>query len=257
MEQNGAGFSYESPTEECSIFKNVVTQQRTGGMSLKIYSKEEKDRYNMTSLVYEGRMTCTVKGVTCQRWDSNKPHIPSYFIGRSDLQNWCQIKLSKRPWCYTMDPKTRWDYCPVDEISSCNRPPPLSLPGISVNVEHPYNFIAIAARYRCAKSLDSEPVISCPVTRCLPDGTWSSANVSCAKKECYDPINKTYNGSVTCTETGVMCQRWDSNFPHVPHKNKGRSDFGNRCVIQGYTRPWCQTVDPLVPWDWCPVDPCT
>ncbi|XP_033729565.1 plasminogen-like [Pecten maximus] len=215
-----------------------------------------KDLFDSSDLVYGGRISCTVKGVTCQRWDRSSPHEPHFLINRSDLQNWCQIESSARPWCYTMDPKTRWDYCPVEEVS-CGEPPLLLIRGTSVTIEWPYNYATSIARYSCSTLADIKSVSSCPVTRCLQGGSWTTANISCSSKECYDPSKETYTGSVTCTQTGITCQRWDSNYPHTPRIFEGRSDLGNRCVLATYKRPWCYTVDPAVDWDFCPVDECS
>ncbi|OWF55781.1 Hepatocyte growth factor [Mizuhopecten yessoensis] len=112
------------------------------------------------------------------------------------------------------------------------------------------------ARYRCATLVDIEPVTSCPVARCRTDGSWSSANVSCSDKDCYDSTNMVYDGSVTCTWTGIPCQRWDSDYPHEHNYYPGRSDLGNRCLLADGNRPWWFTSDPSVRWDWCPVDEC-
>ncbi|XP_069134908.1 plasminogen-like [Argopecten irradians] len=62
--------------------------------------------------VYEGKVACTVNGHTCQRWDSKSPHFHLY----SDLEsseNYCRIKDSSKPWCYTIYSSPRWEYCGV------------------------------------------------------------------------------------------------------------------------------------------------
>ena len=69
---------------------------------------------------YSGKNTCTESGRTCQRWDTdypqkrNKKQIPS---NSKDLHsNYCRHPgppYEYRPWCYTTDPKKRWEYCHV------------------------------------------------------------------------------------------------------------------------------------------------
>ncbi|OWF53070.1 Plasminogen [Mizuhopecten yessoensis] len=64
--------------------------------------------------VYEGHMTCTETGRTCQRWDEQTPHSHFYYTDRSDYHNYCRISFdTSRPWCMTTDPASRWEYCPV------------------------------------------------------------------------------------------------------------------------------------------------
>ncbi|CAC5400890.1 PLG [Mytilus coruscus] len=70
--------------------------------------------------VYKGKITCTVTGRTCQRWDRdypqkrNRKHIPS---NSDDLHsNYCRDPgppYDGTPWCYTTDPKVRWEFCHV------------------------------------------------------------------------------------------------------------------------------------------------
>ncbi|XP_071181662.1 uncharacterized protein [Mytilus edulis] len=70
--------------------------------------------------VYNGKITCTVTGRTCQRWDRdypqkrNRKHIPS---NSDDLHsNYCRDPgppYDGKPWCYTTDPKVRWEFCHV------------------------------------------------------------------------------------------------------------------------------------------------
>ncbi|XP_033757912.1 plasminogen-like [Pecten maximus] len=217
------------------------------------------DVFDINNLKNEGRVSCTVKGVKCQRWDSNTPHQPDYFSDRSDLHNWCQRTVSDvRHWCYTTDPKTNWDYCPVEERFVCEDSPPMMfISKTKVNLERPYDHFLSVGRYRCDTLEDKEPEESCPVTRCLSDGSWSIANISCSAQECYDPTDLTYNGRVTCTNTGFTCQRWGSEYPHHQAKGYGHSGLGNRCSMEDATKPWCFTMHPELQWEYCPVDKCT
>jgi len=71
---------------------------------------------------YMGTLTTTVSGKTCQAWSSNSPHISAAYEdtqfadgSRAAALNYCRNPDSsgERPWCYTTDPNTRWDYCDV------------------------------------------------------------------------------------------------------------------------------------------------
>ncbi|OWF47331.1 uncharacterized protein LOC110454487 [Mizuhopecten yessoensis] len=71
-----------------------------------------------TSVQYVGRVSCTVNGTLCQRWDTTLPHVGNFLKDRTDLQNWCRIAgETSRPWCYTTDPDVRWEYCPIQDCS--------------------------------------------------------------------------------------------------------------------------------------------
>uniref|UniRef100_A0A8D2LSA8 Kringle domain-containing protein n=1 Tax=Varanus komodoensis TaxID=61221 RepID=A0A8D2LSA8_VARKO len=68
---------------------------------------------------YRGTVSTTRRGVTCQRWASNSPHVPNYSPRthpKAHLQeNYCRNpdNDANGPWCYTTDPGTRYDYCNI------------------------------------------------------------------------------------------------------------------------------------------------
>ncbi|XP_078691193.1 plasminogen-like [Branchiostoma floridae x Branchiostoma belcheri] len=68
----------------------------------------------------------TLTGKTCQMWASQKPHHSlyntPYRLPQAGLRkNFCRTPDADRcPWCYTMDPKTRWEYCFVCEKETVN-----------------------------------------------------------------------------------------------------------------------------------------
>ena len=72
-----------------------------------------------------GQQTVTNSGRSCQRWNSQSPHIHS-FVNDSKFpdgsvdaaENYCRNPDRKigGPWCYTLDFRVRWEYC---SINSC------------------------------------------------------------------------------------------------------------------------------------------
>jgi len=71
----------------------------------------------------EGYLGCqeeTVGGLPCQKWAAQNPHShpfhPQVFMDKNLNHNYCRNPNGKRTiWCFTTDPKKRWDYCsPVD-----------------------------------------------------------------------------------------------------------------------------------------------
>lgn len=71
---------------------------------------------------YRGKMDQTESGKECQRWDSTRPHKhhfqPKKYRQKDLKDNYCRNPDNRlRPWCYTVDPKTPWEYC---NISVCD-----------------------------------------------------------------------------------------------------------------------------------------
>ncbi|XP_039738197.1 plasminogen [Pteropus medius] len=79
---------------------------------------------------YEGKTSRTMSGQECQAWSSQTPHahgyIPSKFPNKDLTMNYCRNPDGEpRPWCFTMDPNKRWEFC---DIPRCTTPPPPSGP---------------------------------------------------------------------------------------------------------------------------------
>ncbi|KAI8500095.1 hypothetical protein Bbelb_224120 [Branchiostoma belcheri] len=68
---------------------------------------------------YRGTVAHTVTGLVCQPWDSHSPHahyhLTPFWYPQAGLDgNFCRNPDgSGGPWCYTMDPDVRWEYCDV------------------------------------------------------------------------------------------------------------------------------------------------
>ncbi|XP_048841616.1 plasminogen-like isoform X2 [Brienomyrus brachyistius] len=74
---------------------------------------------------YRGPMSVTSSGVTCQAWSSVTPHQHAAFTPETHPDkglesNQCRNpdNDSKGPWCYTMDPNKKWDYCDIPDCGS-------------------------------------------------------------------------------------------------------------------------------------------
>ncbi|XP_041661799.1 plasminogen-like isoform X1 [Cheilinus undulatus] len=70
---------------------------------------------------YRGTIAVTVSGKTCQRWSTQTPHrhdrTPENYQCEGLENNYCRNPdNSEKPWCYTTDPDSRWEYC---NIPSC------------------------------------------------------------------------------------------------------------------------------------------
>ncbi|GFX14267.1 tyrosine-protein kinase transmembrane receptor Ror2 [Trichonephila clavipes] len=73
---------------------------------------------------YQGSMNVTKTGIACQRWDVQEPHHhnrpPKVFPEVLNSENYCRNAGGEEPvpWCYTMDPRVRWQHC---DIPLCDR----------------------------------------------------------------------------------------------------------------------------------------
>ena len=61
--------------------------------------------------------------------------------------------------------------------------------------------------------------------------------------------------------TGLQCQRWDSNYPHIPRREipnfpSNPSLLEDYCHVIEDEEPWCYTTDPNVRWEYCPQPTC-
>lgn len=77
------------------------------------------------STKWKGNIRHTVSGKTCQAWVLDTPHQHSYhniaFPDGSEVEaeNFCRDPMGEgQPWCYTVDPNVRWEFCPVPHCTS-------------------------------------------------------------------------------------------------------------------------------------------
>ena len=71
---------------------------------------------------YNGTVSSTLSGLTCQRWDSQNPHKHRYINPElfpeeklEDVANYCRTPDgSDWPWCFTRSPEVRSQTCDID-----------------------------------------------------------------------------------------------------------------------------------------------
>ena len=78
------------------------------------------NEYGILSNTYRGSMAVTRTGLECMRWDIQFPHFHGISPeNEADISkgigshNYCRNPDDEPngAWCYTMDPKVRWEYC--------------------------------------------------------------------------------------------------------------------------------------------------
>lgn len=85
-------------------------------------SPECLPRSDPTGLYYMGKLSKTVSGLSCQRWDvteENAIHYPKYKpVNPTIHHNYCRNpdNDSNGLWCYTTDPEVRYEYCEKLEV---------------------------------------------------------------------------------------------------------------------------------------------
>ncbi|XP_029470685.1 muscle, skeletal receptor tyrosine-protein kinase isoform X2 [Rhinatrema bivittatum] len=81
-------------------------------------------------------------------------------------------------------------------------------------------------------------------------------------KTCYRDNGRFYQGSVSATASGIPCQKWSEQAPHLhrrsPQVFPELSNSGHYCRNPGgeNDRPWCYTMDKNVRWEYCDVPLC-
>ncbi|XP_061234719.1 plasminogen-like isoform X1 [Neopsephotus bourkii] len=80
--------------------------------------------------------------------------------------------------------------------------------------------------------------------------------------ECMRCNGEDYHGEVSRTESGLECQRWDAQEPHMHRftlKHFPEKDLKmNYCRNpNGELRPWCFTTSPTKRWEYCNIPRCS
>ncbi|XP_042073908.1 plasminogen-like, partial [Haplochromis burtoni] len=241
---------------------------------------------------YRGTKSRTNSGKICQRWDSSYPHRPNFkpqSHPQADLEsNFCRNPDgdSNGLWCYTTDPNTRWEYC---NVPSCFAYLLECVNGIGRDyrgTKSRTNSGKICQRWdssyphRPNFKPQSHPQADLESNFCRnPDGDsnglwcyttdpntrWEYCNVpSCFAHllECVNGIGRDYRGTKSRTNSGKICQRWDSSYPHRPKfmpQSHPQADLeSNFCRNPDgdSNGPWCYTTDPNTRWEHCNVPSC-
>uniref|UniRef100_A0AAX7UIQ7 Hepatocyte growth factor n=1 Tax=Astatotilapia calliptera TaxID=8154 RepID=A0AAX7UIQ7_ASTCA len=240
---------------------------------------------------YRGPMDHTESGKECQRWDLDDPHKhlyhPKRYPDKGLDDNYCRNPDGRqRPWCFTTDPNTPWEYC---NITVCETPPksnvvettecyqgrgegyrgavdmtPTGLTCQRWDSQYPHNHTFLPEAYPCkdlrenfCRNPDGQEFPWCFTTDPRVPREKTIFSPSEADKYCYERFGENYQGQQSRTRSNLPCAPWRD------HSNRSRGMptaglEGNYCRNPDKDKhgPWCYTNNSAIPWDYCNVKPC-
>uniref|UniRef100_A0A8C6U9B6 Hepatocyte growth factor a n=1 Tax=Neogobius melanostomus TaxID=47308 RepID=A0A8C6U9B6_9GOBI len=239
---------------------------------------------------YRGRVDHTESGRECQRWDSVRPHNhhfqPKKYRDKDLRDNYCRNPDNRlRPWCYTMDPKTPWEYCNITmcdsdyneesvviastsclERKGTDYRGTMNLTSEGVSCQHwdaqfPHKHSFLPQNYKCkdlrenyCRNPDGSDQPWCFTT----DPNQRRANCThiprCGAEtsqetECYEETGETYQGTLSITRSGIPCANW------TQHINRYQGFVPQRSI--GLQKNYCRNPDKDKHGPWCYTNPKT
>ncbi|KAK7130138.1 hypothetical protein R3I93_019693 [Phoxinus phoxinus] len=248
---------------------------------------------------YRGPMDHTESGKECQRWDSQKPHKHTYqphrHAGKGLDDNYCRNPNNDvRPWCYTMDKSTTWEYCnisvcdsdndvEVEVTTSCFRGQgegyrgTVSVTPAGVTCQRwdalfPHNHSYTPHNYKCkdlrgnyCRNPDGSEIPWCFTTDPKVRKAFCSNIPRCEAEssdstECYEDNGESYRGNLSKTRSGIPCGLWsDHTFRRDTRSAEASAGLElNLCRNPDRDKhgPWCYTSNSSIPWDYCGLERC-
>uniref|UniRef100_A0A8B9Z4V3 Kringle domain-containing protein n=1 Tax=Buteo japonicus TaxID=224669 RepID=A0A8B9Z4V3_9AVES len=92
-----------------------------------------------------------------------------------------------------------------------------------------------------------------------PATRFDYCNIPECEVECMQCNGEDYHGEVSRTESGLECQRWDTQEPHMHGFTLKQPCLQtmNYCRNpDGELRPWCFTTSPTKRWEYCNIPRC-
>lgn len=159
-------------------------------------------------------------------WTSQSPQkhtrTPKKFPKAGLSANFCRNPDGhKTIWCYTTDPKKRWEECA----------PRKTCPPIKITFK------------------PTKPTRPPPVA--VGDPVFNFGPEKCSGVKCSG-----YRGRQTKTRSGKTCQRWDAQSPHKHSRTSSKYPraglWGNVCRNPDNVKTiWCYTTDSKKRWEYC------
>lgn len=236
--------------------------------------------------VYRGNKAVTESGLKCQAWDKQTPHThtriaANYPYGGLEA-NYCRNPdgASGGNWCYTEDPKVRWEYCGIpdclliEDVASecakngiyagssyrgtknttisgrtCQRWDTQGAPHNHTRTNINYVFAGLEENF-CRNPDGAAGGNWCYTTE--PAKRWEYCGIpNCEGEgagECavgIGSVGRDYRGTQAVTESGLTCQAWSSQSPH------GHSRTAERYPSAGLEENYCRNPDGESLGNWC------
>uniref|UniRef100_A0A8D0C8T6 Hepatocyte growth factor n=1 Tax=Scleropages formosus TaxID=113540 RepID=A0A8D0C8T6_SCLFO len=248
---------------------------------------------------YRGPMDHSETGKECQRWDLMEPHKhpfhPKRYPDKGLNDNFCRNPDNRlRPWCYTLDPNTPWEYC---NITACEVDTETDV-GVTTKCFHsqgekyrgtvdvtpsgikcqrwdsqfPHNHSYSPQNYKCKDLRENfcRNPNGADLPWCFtmdPNVRWAfCTNIprcgteTVSTEDCYEDNGQKYRGQLSKTRSGVQCGHWEDHA-----KSWDRNSTAAAAGLErNYCRnpdgdkhgPWCYTNSSSLPWDYCMIKPC-
>ena len=243
---------------------------------------------------YTGQVNTTYNNKKCAAWNSLSTEIKAKLYGNySESHNYCRNPGATKtvPWCFTNSMTGQWDACDIP-ICNCK----VSSLGLEYKgnahktyngdicrswtertARHPFMFLPLfpdktledAENYCrnpdgdvegpwCYRSIGSRGTCNVPFCELQTVGTSSNDDSCSSSLSCRStPKGVEYEGSLSVTIGGHICQRWDTQYPHK-HNEIVPSSAQNFCRNPNGKAPfpWCYTTNSSVIFDYCDIDLC-
>ncbi|XP_068595517.1 hepatocyte growth factor [Brachionichthys hirsutus] len=245
---------------------------------------------------YRGPMDHTESGKECQRWDLDRPHNHLYQPRRHPEKglddNYCRNPDGRhRPWCFTTDPNTLWEYC---NIKVCETTPTINVAETTkcyqgrgegyrgtVDVtptglncqrwdsQYPHNHTFPPEAYTCndlrenyCRNPDGQEFPWCfttdPRVRTMLCTNIPQCGTQNQLDDCYEGFGENYQGQQSTTKSNLPCSPWRD------HNSSGERGLVMDILEANYCRnpdkdkhgPWCHTNNSAIPWDYCHIKHC-
>ncbi|XP_058298236.1 hepatocyte growth factor-like protein isoform X4 [Hylobates moloch] len=205
---------------------------------------------------YRGAVDRTESGRECQRWDLQHPHQHPFEPG-SSTKVWTTtiagILTAPSGHGATLRIR-RSSESSVTFPAAGSRHSPATRPQLSA---------ASAGRVRATGAQPIPP----PRAYLASVGTRKSRISTDLRQKntranCYHGAGEQYRGKVSKTRKGVQCQRWSAETPHKPQFTFTSEPHAQ--LEENFCRnpdgdshgPWCYTMDPGTPFDYCALRRC-
>ena len=217
---------------------------------------------------YRGAVSISQTGRPCQAWTSQTPNehtrTPKNYpdAGLGD-HNFCRNPDGgSRAWCYNADAEPgasgrpdRWDYCDVPQCNpNCDLSP---TPALTVAPSPAPTVSPTPAPTRTpAPTVLPSPA---PTPAPSPAPTITDCTTPCARESSQSD----YRGTVSVSESGLVCQAWTSQLPNAHSRTPenwpdgGLGDHNFCRNPDGDSRAWCLNGEGTEPgWEYCDVPQC-